>query len=62
LYISPNIIVIKSGKMIWTGHAARLGEIDVFNILVGKSKRKGPLSRHRHRYGDNIKIDIENGV
>jgi hypothetical protein len=38
LYSSPNIVmVIKSRRMSWAGHAARMGEgRDVYRVLVGR--------------------------
>jgi hypothetical protein len=41
LYSSPNIVrVIKSGRMRWAGHVARMGErIGVHSVLVGKPER-----------------------
>jgi len=38
LYSSPNIVrVIKSGRMRWAGHVARVGEErGVYRVLVGK--------------------------
>jgi hypothetical protein len=59
LYSSPNIIrVIKSRRMRWTGHAARMGEgRGVCMVLVGR-KGKRQLERPRHRWEDNIKLDI----
>jgi hypothetical protein len=30
----------------------------VYRVLVGKNERKGPLGRLRHRWGDNIKMDL----
>jgi len=48
LYSSPNIVrVIKSRKMRWARHVARMGRgeerRDVYRVLVGKSEGKGPL-------------------
>jgi hypothetical protein len=31
---------------------------NVYRLLVGKPERKRPLRRPRHRWVDNIKIDI----
>jgi hypothetical protein len=44
LYCSPNIVrVMKSKKMRWAGHVARMGEMrDVYRVLVGKSEGKRP--------------------
>jgi len=50
----------KSGKMRWAGHVARMGERrGVYRILVGKPEGKRPLWRPRHRWEDNIKMDIQ---
>jgi len=47
LYSSPNIVrVVKSRRMRWAGHVARMGERrDVYKVLVGKPEEKGPLGR-----------------
>ena len=46
LYSSPNIVrVIKSRRMRWAGHVARMG--------------KRPLGRPRHRWVDNIRMDLQ---
>ena len=57
LYCSPNIFrVIKSRRMRWTGHVARMGESrGVYGVLVGKPEGKKPLGRLRRRWEDNIK-------
>jgi hypothetical protein len=45
--------------MRWAGHVARMGEKrDVYRLLVGKSEGKRPLGRLRHRWIDNIKMDL----
>jgi hypothetical protein len=31
----------------------------VYRVLVGKPERKRPLGRPRHRWEDNIKMDIQ---
>ena len=61
LYCSPNIVrVIKSRRMRWTGHVARMGEgRGVYRILVGKPEGKRPLRRPRRRWEDNIKKDLQ---
>jgi len=60
LYSSPNIVrVIKSRRMGWAGHIARMGERrGVYRILVRKPEGKRLLGRPRHRWEDNIKMDI----
>jgi hypothetical protein len=30
-----------------------------YRVLVGKSEGKKPLGRHRHRRGNNIKMDLQ---
>jgi hypothetical protein len=47
MYSSPNIFrVIKSRRMRWAGHIARLGDRrDAYRVLVGKSEGKRPLGR-----------------
>jgi hypothetical protein len=59
LYSSPNIVrVIKSRRMRWAGHVARMGEgRGVYKVLVGRPEGKRPLGRPRRRWDDNIKMD-----
>jgi hypothetical protein len=58
LYSSPSIIrMIKSKKLRWTGHVARMGEKrNAYNILVGKPEGKIPLGRPMSRWVHNIKM------
>jgi len=60
LYSSPNIVrVIKSRRMRWAGHVARMGEWrSMCRILVGKPEGKRPLGRPRRRWEGNIKMDL----
>jgi hypothetical protein len=45
--------------MRWTGHVACLGEkINAYRILMGKPEEKSTLRRPRHRWEDNIKMDL----
>jgi hypothetical protein len=65
LYSSPNIVgVIKSRRMRWAGHVARMGEVrGVYRVLVGRPECKRPLGRPRRRWEDNIKLDLgETGI
>jgi hypothetical protein len=57
---SPSIIrIIKSRRMRWAGHVARMGEKrNVYRLLVGKAEGKRPLGRPRRRWIDNIKKDL----
>ena len=61
LYSSSNIVrVIKSRRMRWAGHVARMEEgRDVHKVLVGNPEGKRPLGRPRRRWEDNIKMDLE---
>ena len=61
MFISPNIFqVIKPRRMRWAGHVARMGERrGVYRVLVEIPKGKRPLERPRHRWEDNIKVDLQ---
>jgi hypothetical protein len=61
LYSSPNIVrVIKSRRMRWEGHVARMWEgRGVYRLLVGRPEGKRPLGRPRRKWEDNIKIDFK---
>ena len=61
LYCSPNIVrVIKSRRMRWAGHVARMVEgRGVHKVLVGKPEGKRPLGRPRRRWEDIIKMDLQ---
>jgi hypothetical protein len=60
LYSSPDIIrQIKSRRMRWAGHVARMGEErKLYNVLVGNPEGKRPLVRPRRRWEDGIRMDI----
>jgi hypothetical protein len=59
LYSSPSIIrMIKSRRMRWAGHVARMGEKrNAYRLLVRKPEGKRPLGRPRRRWVD-IKVDL----
>ncbi|KAJ4439272.1 hypothetical protein ANN_07392 [Periplaneta americana] len=60
LYSSPDIIRnIKSRRLRWAGHVARMGESrNAYGVLVGRPEGKRPLGRPRRRWEDNIKMDL----
>jgi hypothetical protein len=61
LYSSPNIIwVIKSRRMRWVEHVAHTTEgKGSYRILVGIPEGRRPLGRPRHRWEDDIIIDLQ---
>ena len=61
MYSLPNIVrVVKSRRMRWEGHVARMGEgRDVHRVLVGKPEGKKPRRRPRRRWEENIKMDLQ---
>jgi hypothetical protein len=60
VYSLPNITrIIKSKRMRWAGHVARIGEKrNAYRLLVGKPEGKRPLGRPRRRWMDNIRMDL----
>jgi hypothetical protein len=63
VYFSPNIIwVIKSRRLRWAGHVARMGERrSAYRVLLGKPEGRRPLGRPRRRWEDNIKMNLKRG-
>jgi hypothetical protein len=63
MYSLPSLIrIIKSRRMRWAGHVARMGEKrNTYRLSVGKPEGKRPLRRRRHRWVDNIRIDLWRG-
>jgi hypothetical protein len=65
LYSTCNIVrVIKSRRMRWVEHVARMGEgRGVYSVLVGRPEGKRPLGRPVCRWEDNIRLDLrETGI
>jgi hypothetical protein len=49
---------MKSRRMKWAGHVARMEErINAYRILIGKPEGRRPLRRSKRRWVNNIKID-----
>ena len=47
-------------RMRWAGHVARMGEErGVYRVLVGKPEERRPLGRPMRRWGDNIRMDLQ---
>jgi hypothetical protein len=61
LYASPNMIrVIKSRKIIWVGHVARMEKRGgAYRVLMGKPDGKRRLGKPRHRWESNIKMCLQ---
>ena len=61
LYCSPNIVpAIKSRRMRWAGHVARMGETrGLYRVLVEEPEGKRQLGRPRRKREDNIKINLQ---
>jgi hypothetical protein len=60
LYSSPSIIrIIKSRRVRWAGHVARMGEKrHAYMLLVGKPEGRRPLGTPRRRWLANIRMDL----
>jgi hypothetical protein len=58
---SPNIFqVMKSRRVRWVGHVACMGESrDAYGVLVGKPEGNRPFGRPRHRWEDNLMMDLQ---
>jgi hypothetical protein len=53
------LLFIFMRRMRWAGHVARMGEgRGVYRVLVGKPEGTRPFGRPRHRWEDNIKMDL----
>ena len=44
----------------WAGHIAHMEDRgDIYRVLAGKPEGMRPLERPRHRWKDNIKMDLQ---
>jgi hypothetical protein len=60
LYSTPNITWVIKSRMRWVEHVACMGNRrGVYRVLVGTYDGKRPLARPRHRWKDDIKMDLE---
>ena len=51
---------IKSRRMRWAEHVARMGEErGAYGVLVGNTEGRRPLGRPRRRWVDNIRMDLQ---
>jgi hypothetical protein len=59
-YLSSDITTqIKSKRIRWAGHVARMGEgRNMYRLLVGNSKGKRPLGGPRRIWENGIKMDF----
>jgi hypothetical protein len=64
LYSSPSVSrIIKSRRMRWEGHVARMGEKrNAYRLFVGNPEGKRPLGRLRRSWVDNITMDLGEGM
>ena len=61
MYRSLNIIrVIKSRRLRWAGHVARIEEgRSAFKILTGTLTGKRPVGKPKYRWKDNIRMGLK---
>jgi len=61
VYCSPIIVqVIKSRRIRWAGHVARMGEgRGMYRVLVGKPEGQRTLRRLKCRWENNIKMNLQ---
>jgi hypothetical protein len=61
ILFSPNVIrVVKSRRMKWAWHMARMGvRIGAYRDLVGRPEGMRPLGRPRRRWEDNITMNVK---
>jgi hypothetical protein len=58
---SPNIIcMMKSRRMRWVDHEPHMGDRRrAYMVLVRRPEGKKPLGRHRYRWENNSKMDLQ---
>jgi hypothetical protein len=61
LYSLPSTVwVVNSRRMRWAGRVAQMGdERVVHKVLVGRLEGKRPMGRCRHRWENNIRMDLQ---
>jgi hypothetical protein len=61
LYLSTYIVkMIKSRRSIWVGHVACMREkIKPYEVLVGNREGRRPSARPRHKWKENINVDLK---
>ena len=60
LYSLPNIAQVVKSRMRWAGHVVCMGEgRGVHRVLAGKPEGNRPMGRLKHRWEDNIKMDLQ---
>jgi len=53
-------MIFTARRMRWAGHVACMGEEKgVYRVWVEKPEVNRPLGRHRHRWVDNIGMDLQ---
>ena len=58
LYSSPSIVQVMKSRMRWAGNVAYMGKRCIQGF-GGETEGKRPLGRARHRWEDNIKMDLQ---
>jgi len=59
LCCSPDIISVVISMMRWSGHVTLMGKVrNVYKIFVAKPERKRRRGKPRHRWENNIKMDL----
>jgi len=60
LYSSPNVVRVVKSRMRWAGDVASMGERSyAYRVWVGRLEGNRSLGRPRHRWEDNIKMDLQ---